>query len=209
MVRAWDRLGSHDEDDLDAFIVAVTPILVALQTTSGAFTAGYVAVLSGQRPPALTVDIDQDLRHPFIGMWKALKEGQSFEEALAAGRHRSSSLASERVMLTQAETAKRLTGTVGWRRVPQGSSCSYCIVISTQRYRTAEAAARVGHRNKGRRTCDCSIVPIIGERDPGRVINKPTLDAWKKAQGDNAPAYFDASTLNPASRPEASPARGT
>lgn len=201
MVREWDRLGSHDEADLEAFIAAATPILSALQTTSAAFTAGYVAALVGERPPALTLDIDQDLRHPFIGAWKAYADGGSYEDAMTAGRDRSSSLASERVMLTQAEASKGVPGPVGWRRVPRGSTCSYCIVTSTQRYKTAESAARVGHRNKGRRTCDCSIVPIIGDRDPGRIINKPTLKAWKAAQGENAPAYFDADDLGPAARP--------
>lgn len=201
LVREWNRLGSYNEDDLEAFIAAATPILSALQTTAAAFTTGFVSALIGQRPPSLDVTIDQDLRHPFIGVWKALKNGQSFEDARAVGRERSLSLASERVMRTQAEAAKQAKGVVGWRRVPRGSTCSYCILVSTQRYRSAESATRVGHRNKGRLTCDCSVIPIIGDRDPGRVINKPMLKAWKEAQGENPPAYFDADDLTEAPRP--------
>lgn len=195
LASAWGRLESWDEADIAPFASVAMALLAALGQSSAALTAGYIGLLAGERLGVPRLAIDQDVRHPFIGVWKALKEGRPIEEAVAAGRERAAVLASERVMLAQDQTARQAQRVTGWRRVPGGSTCSYCVVVSTQRYRTAEAARRVGHRNKGRLTCDCSVVPIVGERDPGRVINRPVLNAWKQAQRDDTPRYFDADAL--------------
>lgn len=202
----WAALTGIDPEDEEAFADRSTPVLTGLQGATTALTVGYFGLLSsGARVDTAGLTVAQDLRHPFIGVRKALKEGAEWEAAQAAGRARAEAMASERVMLTQAATAERIDATgkvVGWRRVPQGATCSYCIVVSTQRYRTAETASNVGHRNKGRLTCDCDVVPIVGDKDPGQVINRPTLKAWKAAnKADDKPAYFDATTLDPAPRP--------
>lgn len=206
LLAIWQALPSHDDTDVDTFAKRAVPLLGGLQAAAAALTAGYVVLLAGRdaRPAVGGIVIDQDMRDPFIGVWKALKEGAGIDAALQAGANRVRSLADERVILTQRATAERADSSskiVGWRRVPQGSTCSFCVRAATQRYRTARAAGNVGHRNKGREYCDCDVVPILGDADPGRVINRPMLDAWKDAQGDDAPAYFDATSMEAAPRP--------
>lgn len=153
LARMWDDLGSYDEADIEAFTEQAEPALNGLGQASAALTAGYVSLLTGERIPAPTLRLAQDMRHPFIGVWKELQDGVSYEVAVQNGRERAASLARERVMLGQAETAQQATRVTGWRRVPKGSTCSYCVLVSTQRYKSFESARRVGHRNKGRMTC--------------------------------------------------------
>lgn len=60
---------------------------------------------------------------------------------------------------------------VGYRRVLTGKSCSWCARVSTQRYLTADSA------DFGHPRCDCTVIPIVGTRDPGQVLNRDLLDA--------------------------------
>lgn len=207
LLALWQALESPNEDEVEGFTARASPVLAGLQSATAALTVGYVGLLAGRITPDLSgLTVEQDLRHPFIGVWRELKRGATFDAALQVGADRTKALADERVILTQRLVAERLDADdriVGWRRVPQGSTCSFCIRAATERYASAKAAGNVGHKNKGRQYCDCDVVPIVGTADPGRVINRPMLDAWTKAQGDEPPAYFDATTLDAAPRPDA------
>lgn len=56
-----------------------------------------------------------------------------------------------------------------YRRVLTGAeSCGLCIVASTQRYRKQDLLPI--HPN-----CDCVVAPILGDQDPGRVINSTQI----------------------------------
>lgn len=205
LLAIWQALTAYDEEQVEEFERRTTPVLGGLQIAAAALTAAYLVMLAGRSsaPPTGGIVVAQDLRDPFIGLWRDLKAGVPYAKALETGANRTRSLADERVILTQRATAARTPAgkVVGWRRVPQGSTCSFCVRAATQRYTTAEAAGRVGHKNHGRQYCDCDVVPILGDSDPGQVINRPMLQAWKDAQGDNAPAYFDATSLEAAPRP--------
>lgn len=208
LAAVWLALANYDEADVETFERRARPLLDALQAAASAVAVGYLLTFVGERPDMKGFTLDQDLRGPFIGVWSELKRSGNRDEALKIGRRRASGLAQERVVLTEREATKRLDTsslkTVGWRRVPQGSTCSWCVHIATQRYRSAESAT-FGHGHKGVNYCDCKIVPIYGKRDPGQVLGKRTLEQWKQAQNaEQPPAYFDVggSSLAPAERPD-------
>jgi hypothetical protein len=203
LLAIWAALRSFDEDQVPAFERKASPILDALQSASAAVTVGYLANLAGERPNLRDFVLDQDLRGPFIGVWAELKRTGNRTDAEAVGANRAQKLASERVIETQREGMRRTTKVVGFRRVPQGATCSWCVHVATQRYHTADSAS-FGHGHKGVNYCDCDIVPIVGHSDPGQVINGRILEQWKAAQQQDAPpAYFDTDgrTLAPAERP--------
>jgi hypothetical protein len=192
----WDDLPGIDESDIPRFVRAATPLLQGTQTAAAASTSGYFRQLIGREALLNLRDlvVEQDMRHPFIGVWRDLKRGVSYRDAVKTGRDRAGTLAQERVELTQNRMAERLEQTgleVGWRRVPQGATCSWCIRVATQRYKTAESAA-FGHGHSGVNYCDCKKVPIYGSKDPGRVINDGLRRQWNQAnKAENPPAYFD------------------
>ena len=68
-----------------------------------------------------------------------------------------------------AETGERV---VGYRRVLTGASCAFCAAASTRRYRSEDLMPLHDH-------CDCDVAPIIGDRDPGNVINRDVLAELK------------------------------
>ena len=92
---------------------------------------------------------------------------------MKAGQERLDSLAATDLQLAKTHTAQQALSrdarVVGYRRVLEGTySCGLCIVASTQRYRKAELMPV----HPG---CDCDVVPIYGDRDPGRLINAGAL----------------------------------
>lgn len=204
VLAVWNSLRSHDEDQVEVFEGRSTPLLRALQIASAAVASGYLVRIADIEPPDLSdLTFDQDFRGPFIGVWAELKRTGNLNEALKIGATRAEGLAKERSIQTERATARRAKEIVGWRRVPHGATCSWCIHVSTGRYRTAESAS-FGHGHYGVDYCDCSIVPIVGKTDPGRVINERLLEQFKQTQQqENPPAYFNADgrTLAPAERP--------
>ena len=62
------------------------------------------------------------------------------------------------------------------RRVLTGRSCMFCATASTQRYRVDQLMPLHNH-------CDCAVAPIIGDADPGQIINHDLLGSLKKAGG--------------------------
>jgi hypothetical protein len=201
----WQSLDSARETEVEPFTLRATPVLSALQSTAVALAVGHATLLTGRLTPDLSgLVVEQDLRDPFIGVWRDLSRGTDLQTAIETGAQRVRSLADERVIRSQRAAATRVDADgriVGWRRVPQGSTCSFCVRAATRRYHSAEAAGNVGHVNHGRQFCDCDVVPIVGDSDPGQVINRPMLDAWHQAQGQEPPAYFDADDLTAAPRP--------
>lgn len=204
--RIWDRLSALDEVNVEEFTRAAAPVVDGAGRASSNLAAGYLSLVSGRAVPSPSLDLATDFRHPFIGVWRDLSRSASYESAAGTGRARVAELAQERVIRAQRQTFARSTveRVVGWRRVPQGATCSWCILVSTQRYRSAESAS-FGHGHHGVDFCDCDIVPILGTVDPGRVINRPMLNAWKQAQKDaeKVPRWFDADSLDVIDGPDA------
>jgi hypothetical protein len=114
-------------------------------------------------------------RRPYVSTWTELAGGAPLQKAVAAGEKRLTDLVHTDLQLSKTHTAQRVISTddraVGWRRVPQGDyTCALCLISSTQRYHKEKLAAL--HPN-----CDCDIVPIIADHDPGNVIDREFLDA--------------------------------
>jgi hypothetical protein len=67
-----------------------------------------------------------------------------------------------------------------YRRVLTGAeSCGLCIIASTQRYRKRDLLPI--HPN-----CDCVVAPILGDQDPGQVINSTRVSDDASPTGETA-----------------------
>jgi hypothetical protein len=127
---------------------------------------------------------------PIVVVRTKLSEGQSWVEAMRAGMNLARNLAETDVSLVQRQTMAQASTVavdagahvVGYRRTLTGRSCVFCAVASTARYHVGELMPLHGR-------CDCGVAPIIGTRDPGRVINKAILADLKSADGAG-PQYW-------------------
>lgn len=193
---AWDELVGYDEADVATFVRRVSPVVVGAKTAAVATGVGFYATLLTIRPPtvrAASIPTVFNPRSGFLAAWHALAQGRPYEEAVAAGRAMTEAATSNTVISAARRTGDAVAtgsraGVVGWRRVLDGKACDWCQVISTQRYRTAESA------DFGHDRCGCTPVPIVGDRDPGRIVNRDLL-AELKARGavDKASASRTAS----------------
>jgi hypothetical protein len=78
-----------------------------------------------------------------------------------------------------------------YRRVLTGAeSCGLCVIASTQRYRKRDLLPI--HPN-----CDCVVATIVGDQDPGRVINSTRIADEAQSRGENAAGVpvYDADDL--------------
>lgn len=195
---AWDRLAGLDDAAQQRFAVEAAATSMAAQERAAALVGGYLSVavgfMDGDGSP-VGVDVERVSGAAVRGVDPAdvylrgvvtartkVSAGVTVFDAMRAGRDRMVSTAETDVALTQrAATVEVLgeKGVVGYRRVLTGKSCALCATASTQRYRSGDLMPIHSH-------CDCGVVPIIGDRDPGRVINQPLLDDLKNADPDFA-----------------------
>ncbi|MCA1569319.1 MAG: hypothetical protein LC798_03145 [Chloroflexi bacterium] len=192
----WDDLGSYDEADVPRFLERTTPIVAASQASAATLTDAYVAAETGRAPlgidPTLVtgaavragVPPEEVYRRPFVQVWKALSEGTDWLEATAAARARVEAVAQTDVQLAMRAAMDNIAGRdgriAGYRRVLSGKSCAFCAAASTQRYHRQNLLPL--HPR-----CDCAVAPIVGNRDPGRVINQRLLRDLKASGG---PQYW-------------------
>lgn len=205
------------EDDPDAFTAAAAVVLAATSGVSVRLVESFLQQLTDpdrRRAGALQVSPQmQNLMVPFEDRRLRIREPRVKDPAAVAARARKSaeakaralaeeqSIQSQRAAMHQAGMSGNW-GITGWRRVPIGVTCNWCMTVSTQRYRTAESAS-FGHGHKGVDYCDCQVVPIIGDKDVGRVANRPVLRALSSQRRDNGgSAYWNAGTATPAARPK-------
>lgn len=173
-VSLWDGLPDIDERRVARFSTAAAKATAPMRSVAADLSAGMVAVLLDDTPDiplrAIAATADPEVwRQPFLATWHALSEGHSYAAALLAGQGRAGTTARDEVTRTQRDTFTASDADdriVGWRRVPSGKVCNWCATVATQRYHTADSAA-FGHNN-----CSCTPIPIIGDRDPGRVLNR-------------------------------------
>lgn len=193
----WDRVAGLDDSDADAFAAAAARMALAGQAAAAAGVDGYLAailsVLTGERTAPLGLPADvvtgaaarngadpiEVYHRGVVTARTALAAGRSFDRAMAAGRQRMVGSAEMDVALAQrAATAEILSrrDVVGYRRVLTGRSCMFCATASTQRYRSGELMPLHDR-------CDCGVAPIVGDRDPGRVVNRDLLGELKRRGG--------------------------
>lgn len=176
----WLALNGHNEVDVDTWLARVVPVVEAGQSNMAALVDGHYADLLDQPPLGLLVrnprgvDLDEVYRRPFVETWSKLKSGADFDDALAAGRRRAEVLAGSDMQLAMRDAADQVKSNriVGYRRVLDGNACMFCATASTQRYKRAGLLPL--HPR-----CGCTVEPIIGDSDPGRVVNKELLAELK------------------------------
>lgn len=188
----WQSMGSWRGSDIDTMAAIVATRVEAAQLRMGALTDVYLAnVLTelGGRPHSMIgvspddvstvslrgVDAVDVYARPGATVWTALSEGTPIAAAQAQGIERLRKLAATNLQLAKTHTARRSLelapkAVVGYRRVLVGrTNCALCIVASTSRYRR-------GDLQPIHPGCDCSILPIWGDQDPGWVIDPEQLD---------------------------------
>lgn len=174
--RRWLSLSDYDPDMEFRWIELAGPVVAAGQ---GRAVSLQVAVLERRLGRRLAVDRPKilaaariDLTQPFIALANALSTGADFGTAVESGRTRAEGVGesavqwASRAANTAAQADQRI---VGWTRTVGAGSCEWCQVVATQRYRSAESAS-FGHLR-----CSCGVDPIVGDRDPGQVLNEETL----------------------------------
>lgn len=172
LARLWAQLESYDSHE--EWRAVAEPIVTAAQGEAAALASGYVAAIADIPVPDVDVRVGPDLIDPFLAFARAIEQGVEFAEAVASGGSRAEAVGEGVVQWTAraatGQAAENVGGVVGWRRVLTGASCRWCQLISTQRYVSASSAS-FGHAR-----CDCTVAPIIGDRDPGQVINDELLE---------------------------------
>jgi hypothetical protein len=161
--RIWDGLDNYDEGSVETLTLAVEAPLQAVKTASVRQAVGYYTVLSGAPPQAVTVaevGAAANMRDPFISVWQALASGNSYEDALFAGRARI-----EAVVSNLANSSARQTGDLfvrkarlkvhGFERIPNIGACPWCQSVAGRIYKSADAA------DFGHDRCSCTAAPIF------------------------------------------------
>lgn len=207
---AFDSLGGYRDADAAAFVEQVLPTVLAAQAQMGQITDAYLStmiadMMGGAAAPA-GVKLDEALRgvdpaevytRPFVTTWTALSKGKAFTQAVAEGRTRLLSITETDMQLARTHAAQqsmRRAGAQFYRRRLTGTkNCALCTIASTQRY-------RVENLMPIHPGCDCKVEPLVGNRDPGQIIDEATLKAAHAAvakgvgasdAGGRAPDYRD------------------
>lgn len=195
VLRLFLGLEQYRDADADGFVDQAVPVVLGAQRVMGALTDAYLAALitalTGQ--PTTTVGVQlaertrgvdpvEVYRRPFTQIWTELAAGASMTEAVTAGQRRLEDLAATDLQLAKTNASRQALqargDVVGYRRVLTGAeNCGLCVVSATQRYHRAELLPI----HPG---CDCSVAPLVGDEDPGQVIDEQLLEAAHDAIAD-------------------------
>lgn len=193
----WESLGSWRGEDVDGFVAAALPTILAGEQLVSRLTEAYLteayATITGGLAHAIGLDTDMVsgaalrggvdpgvvYRRPFVEVWTALSDGVSFDEAVQRGRTRLTQLAATDLQLAKTHTARavmdRQEHVTGFRRVLNGAqSCGLCVVSATQRYHKQDLMPI----HPG---CDCGVQALVGSQDPGQIVNPQMLEQAHKA----------------------------
>jgi hypothetical protein len=178
----WDGLGAWRDTDINDFVAAVVPVVRGGQIQVAAMTDAYLAAIEeatfGDSIPAVGVPdkVTADVRglpatdvyqRPGQTVWWKLSLGLALGDAVAQGGKRAESLAATDLQLAKTKSAQYILGqkdhVVGYRRVVESSNpCGLCLTAVEDRYHSADLMPI-------HPSCDCSVEPIYGSEDPGRV----------------------------------------
>lgn len=187
----WLARGGPDDDRAVLFTRQAAATVTAAQAATASLVEAYLAAFLGTQPvglPATRVTgaavrngaQPEDVYHRVVVTARtALSNGKPYEQAMNEAGSRASSTAETDVALAHraaaAEVMQADQRVVGYRRVLTGRSCMFCATASTQRYRVGQLLPIHAH-------CDCRVAPIVGDSDPGLVLNRDLLDDLR-AQG--------------------------
>jgi hypothetical protein len=204
--RLWDRVDGIDDAAQAAYSRQAARAMGSVRLASVRATQGFLATVERQAAGAATalgdpaavlaqvrggIPLEEVYGRPFVTARTAISQGKSYLEARAAGKARAQTIADTDVILSQNVAARdymtRSSRIVGHRRVPDAGACDYCLMAATQRYKVADLQP-IHPR------CHCGVIPIIGSKDPGQVVDKETLDRLK---ADARPKVESHSELGP------------
>lgn len=162
-------------EDTAEFVSAAISILesakaVSVESTSAMLSTLVEAPIVAAAPARVAVVIP-DLSAPSRYAAQAGEDaGQAMLEGIVRHYLARTSRATGDAWATTADVK-----VTGWRRVLVGPSCSWCALVATQRYRSAESAD-FGHHH-----CNCGTAPLVDDGPPNealyRTLNEtdPTL----------------------------------
>lgn len=181
---AWTAFGGITDQAMADFVGAALPIMStsidASIKLSDAHLAQYLGAATGDSFDTTGIGIDDVVyrggtdiakvyERPTRAARQAIAQGKSYAQAMQVGRSRATQTADTDVMQAARNSAIQIMKTVpriqGYRRIPDGNACEYCQIAATQRYRVGQLMPVHSH-------CHCSTVPIIGTKDPGRIIDR-------------------------------------
>jgi hypothetical protein len=190
----WDQMPGIGDDAMTAFAREAAAAVEQAQTLAARNTVAFLAqaegmpavgsgvsiadVVSEARPGVLAVDVYE---RPVVTVRTALAEGKTFARARDLGRLRLIATVDTDIALASREAGRQYASTPrskirGYRRLPSGNACNFCLMACTQRYRHQDLMPL-------HTSCHCTLppVPIVGDVDPGRVIDKDALRQLKES----------------------------
>lgn len=192
----WFGLPNYRDSDIDEWMGVALPLIQASEETSAVATTTYLNILMQLAGSDGDMDIpdlsevtgaairngvspEEVYSRPFKEVWTALSKGQDLQTAIEFGANRLRQLVETDIQLTHTHTSRTLLSgrndVVGFRRIPTGTfTCALCLVASTQRYHKFDLMPI----HPG---CDCRVAPIIGDQDPGQVVDQDFLNQIHQA----------------------------
>lgn len=174
---AWSNLPGYDRHNVDEFLAAAVPLVVAGQRRAAALTEVYVATHLGRTPRGVPARVGADLRNgvppeevyrrPFVQVWSALKAGTGFLDAVSGAQARAQAsvemdvqLAS-RAMFQDAQDAYDIE--FGYQRVADGGACAFCLEVDGAYVKSADAMPL---HNR----CGCSLEPLTAPHPRAKFL---------------------------------------
>ncbi len=186
----WIGLGSWRDEDIEAFVARVVPVVAGGQRQIASLTDAYLSEQIGEmfgvstaargiagdevtgaavRNGASPADV---YRRPAVETYTALKQGLPLDSAVQRGAQRIGQLVSTDMQLARTHAARAVMGrspATYYRRTLSGSeNCALCVVASTQRYKVADLMPMHAH-------CDCGVAPLKGNSHP-HVLDRAQLE---------------------------------
>jgi hypothetical protein len=168
----WQGLGSYDEADVDRFVEAAVPVVLAGQTHAVALTEAFVIRRLGLDPIGLDpaeltgasvrngAVLEEVYRRPFVNVWTALGKDVPWDEAVDAGEARATASAEMDVQLSHRASYGALQRAEprikGYRRRANTGACSFCRLVNGAFVKRADAMPL---HNR----CGCGLDPILQE----------------------------------------------
>ena len=136
----WQGMGTYDEADVDRFVDAAVPVVLAGQVQAAALTEAYVIRRLRLEPigidpadvtgPAVRngVTLEEVYRRPFVNVWTALGKNEPWDAAVSAGEARATGSAEMDVQLAHRASYGALQRAEprikGYRRRANSGACS-------------------------------------------------------------------------------------
>jgi hypothetical protein len=200
VAQLWDASGAISTAAQTEFAARAALIVEAAQRQaamlSDAYVRSYVALGRGAPLQLSSIDVAQIVANarngvagdvvysrPTVSARIALSEGKTVDAAKALARTRAAAAADIDVKLAARRAANDSMVGAGvhfYRRVPDADACTYCVVASTQRYKTGDLMPLHEH-------CGCTVAPLFTGNE--RIIDKDLLARLKAAS--DKPDYWN------------------